>query len=136
MPSLKLAALALAIAAGLAIATPVAAQSLSPLEKSGITPSDRKAFKLTIGNPYERRMTFVLVPLAPDYETPIKGVTIQPAELTMAPGFSRQIIVTFDIDPAKKERTIALCVMPKALDGPILPRVCGRYTGRMASRGG
>lgn len=136
MPSLKLAVLTLAVAAVIAIAAPAAAQSLAPLEKTGVTPSDRKAFKLTVGNPYKSRMTFVLVPLAPDYQTPIKGVTIQPAQLTMAPGFSRQVIVTFDIDPAKKERTIALCVMPKALDGPILPRVCGRYTGRMAGRGG
>jgi hypothetical protein len=136
MPSLRPVALALVAATGLAMAAPAAAQSLSPLEKTGMTPSDRKAFKLTVGNPYERRMTFVLVPLAPDYATPIKGVTIQPPELTMAPGFSRQVIVTFDIDPTKKERTIALCVMPKALDGPILPRVCGRYTGRMAGRGG
>lgn len=136
MPSLRPVALALVAATGLAMAAPAAAQSLSPLEKTGVTPSDRKAFKLTVGNPYERRMTFVLVPLAPDYATPIKGVTIQPPELTMAPGFSRQVIVTFDIDPTKKERTIALCVMPKALDGPILPRVCGRYTGRMAGRGG
>jgi hypothetical protein len=136
MPSLKLAILPLAIAATVAFATPAAAQSLSPLEKSGITPSDTKAFKLTVGNPYNRRMTFVLVPLAPDYQTPIGGVVIRPAKLTMAPGFSRQVIVTFDIDPTKKERTIALCVMPAALDGPILPRVCGRYTGRMAGRGG
>lgn len=134
MPSLKLATLALALVVG--IAAPVTAQSLSPLEKTGVTPSDRKAFKLTVGNPYQTRMTFVMVPLAPDYETPIGGVTIRPAELTMAPQFSRQVIVTFDIDPKKKERTIALCVMPKALDGPILPRVCGRYTGRMAGHGG
>jgi len=136
MPSLKLAILPLAIVATCALAAPTAAQSLSPLEKSGITPSDKKAFKLTVGNPYNRRMTFVLVPLASDYQTPIGGVVIRPAELTMAPGFARQVIVTFDIDPTKKERTIALCVMPKALDGPILPRVCGRYTGRMAGVGG
>jgi hypothetical protein len=136
MPSLKLAALALAVVAGTAIAAPAIAQSLSPLEKTGVTPSDRKAFKLTVGNPYKTRMTFVMVPMAPDYQTPIDGVTIRPAELTMAPQFSRQVIVTFDIDPKKKERTIALCVMPKALDGPILPRVCGRYTGRMAGNGG
>jgi len=136
MPSLKLAMLTLAVGAAITLAAPVMAQSLSPLEKTGVTPSDRKAFKLTVGNPYTSRMTFVLVPLAADYQTPIEGVTIRPAELTMAPQFSRQVIVTFDIDPKKKERTIALCVMPKALDGPILPRVCGRYTGRMAGAGG
>ena len=136
MPSMKAAMLPLVLLAVLFSAAPAAAQSLSPLEKSGVTPSDRKAFRLTVGNPYERRMTFVLVPLLPDYETPTDGVVVKPAELTMAPGFSRPVIVTFDINPAKKERTIALCVMPAALDGPILPRVCGRYTGRMAGAGG
>ena len=136
MPSLKAAICPLLFALGLAVAAPAAAQSLSQLEKSGITPSDRKAFRLEVGNPYDRRMTFVLVPLLPDYQTPTSGVVVKPARLTMAPGFSRPVIVTFDIDPAKKERTIALCVMPENLDGPILPRVCGLYTGRMAGHGG
>lgn len=136
MPPLKAALVSVALLAGLAAAAPTLAQSLSPLEKSGLTPSDRKAFRLQVGNPYDHRMTFVLVPLLPDYETPTANVVVKPAELTMAPGFSRQVIVTFDIDPAKKERTIALCVMPKAIDGPILPRVCGLYTGRMAGHGG
>lgn len=136
MPSLKAMILAALVAAAFLSAGPALAQSLSPLEKSGPTPSDRKAFRLQVGNPYDRRMTFLLVPMLPDYQTPASGVVIQPAELTMAPGFSRPIIVTFDIDHKKRERTIALCVMPKALEGPILPRVCGLYTGRMAGAGG
>lgn len=136
MPSLKLAIVPLLAVLGLAVVSPALAQSLSPLEKSGLTPSDRKAFRLQVGNPYDHKMTFELVALLPDYQTPTDGVVIKPARLTMAPGFTRPVIVTFDIDPAKKERTIALCVTPAALDGPILPRVCGRYTGRMAGRGG
>jgi hypothetical protein len=112
------------------------AQSLSPLTKTGDTPSDRKAFRLDVGNPYNRRMTFAIVPMLPDYATPATGVIVNRTKLTMAPGVTRQVIVTFEIDPAKKERTIALCVMPEDLDGPILPRVCGLYTGRMAGHGG
>lgn len=134
MSPLKLAALGAALA--LTLATPALAQSLSPLEKTGVTPSDRKAFRLTVGNPYAKRMTFELVPMQADYLTPAKNVVVNYPTLTMAPGFTRQVIVTFDIDPARKERTIALCVMPKAIDGPILPRVCGLYTGRMAGAGG
>jgi hypothetical protein len=133
MPSVSSVAVAVAMLLGLAV--PATAQSLSPFEKTGVTPSDRKAFRLIVGNPYKRRMTFTVVPMQPDYETPATGATVKPAQLTIAPGVARQIIFTFDIDPAKKERTIALCVMPKALDGPILPRVCGLYTGRMAGRG-
>ena len=134
MPSMSIRTAALLLP--LCLAAPALAQSLSPLEKSGLTPSDRKAFRLQVGNPYDHRMTFVLVPMMPDYQTPIDGVVVKPAKLTMAPGFSRPVIVTFEIDPTKRERTIALCVMPAALDGPILPRVCGLYVGRMAGAGG
>jgi hypothetical protein len=57
-------------------------------------------------------------------------------EITMAPGMARQVIVTFDIDPAQKERTIGVCVQPKDLDGPVLPRVCGTYVGRLSAARG
>lgn len=134
MPSVK--PIAIAATLVLALAGPTLAQSLSPLEKTGVTPSDRKAFRLTVGNPYPKRMTFELVPLQADYQTPAKNVVVNYPTLTMAPGLTRQVIVTFAIDPNQKERTIALCVMPKAIDGPILPRVCGLYTGRMAGAGG
>jgi hypothetical protein len=77
-----------------------------------------------------------MVPMQPDYRTPANNDVVNYPTLTMAPGFSREVIVTFAIDPNQKERTIALCVMPKAIDGPILPRVCGLYTGRMAGAGG
>lgn len=120
---------------GLGLAAPAVAQSLSPLEKSGVTPSDRKAFKLVVGNPYKQKMTFDILPMQPDYQTPAKGAMVNYPRVTMGPGLSRQIIFTFDIDPKEKERKIALCIQPAALDGPIMPRVCGLYVGRMAGRG-
>ena len=121
--------------AALLLATPAAAQSLSPLERVGNTPSQEKAFRLLVGNPYKQRMTFVLVPMDTTFSTPISGATVRPAKLTLAPNYSRNVIVQFDIDPKLKERTIGLCVMPAAIDGPILPRVCGLYTGHMVSLG-
>lgn len=137
MPSLKLAHLVplLALLLGFGLAAPAAAQSLSPLEKAGVTPSDRKAFRLVVGNPYKQKMTFDILPMQPDYQTPAKGAMVNYPRITMGPGISRQIIFTFDIDPKQKERKIALCVQPAALDGPILPRVCGLYVGRMAGLG-
>lgn len=138
MSSLRLAHLTplLALLLGLAFAAPAAAQSLSPLEKTGVTPSDRKAFRLVVGNPYKQKMTFDIVPMLPDYQTPAKNAVVNYPRITMGPGISRRIIFTFDIDPKVKERKIALCVQPAALDGPILPRVCGLYVGRMAGSGG
>ena len=141
MPSLKLAHLVpllvplLALLLGFGLAAPAAAQSLSPLEKAGVTPSDRKAFRLVVGNPYKQKMTFDILPMQPDYQTPAKGAMVNYPRITMGPGISRQVIFTFDIDPKQKERKIALCVQPAALDGPILPRVCGLYVGRMAGLG-
>jgi len=137
MSSLKLAHLVplLALLLGLGLAAPAAAQSLSPLEKAGVTPSDRKAFRLVVGNPYKQKMTFDILPMQPDYQTPAKGAKVNYPRITMGPGISRQIIFSFDIDPKQKERKIALCVQPAALDGPIMPRVCGLYVGRMAGLG-
>ena len=135
MSPLKLLAVGI-LTALLTSVLPVAGQSLSPIEKAGTTPSLRKAFRLQVGNPYSRRMTFVLVPMQPDYATPAKGASLTAKRLTLAPGFSRQVIFTFDIDQKLRERTIALCVMPENLDGPILPRVCGLYTGRVIGTGG
>jgi hypothetical protein len=112
------------------------AQSLSPMENSGVTPSDVKGFKLTVGNPYKTKMTFLIMPMDAQFRTRILDAQVNYPELTMAPGFSRQVIVTFNIDPQRKERTIGVCVQPKDLEGPVLPRVCGRYTGKLLSAAG
>ena len=121
-----LAAVVLALAA-----SPAASQSLSPMERVGVTPSDTKGFKLLVGNPYSQRMTFSVVPMDPEFTTPIEGAVVKPARVTLAPGRGRSVIVAFKIDPSQKERTIGVCIMPENFEGPVLPRVCGRYTGRM-----
>ena len=107
-----------------------AAQSLSPMRAEGNTPSDAKGFRLTVGNPYATRMIFLIIPMTPDFSQPVADAVVNAPELRLAPGASRPVIVTFKIDPPLKERTIGVCVQPKDLDGPILPRVCGTYTGR------
>lgn len=122
----------LAVAALLAgVPADVPAQSLTPMERTGATPSDIKGFKLLVGNPYPRRMTFVVTAMDPGFETEIEGAVTRPSRLTLAPGKGRSVIVAFKIDPAQKERTIGVCIKPEDFEGPILPRVCGRYTGRM-----
>jgi hypothetical protein len=123
-----IAALALAAALG---AAPAFAQSLTPMEKLGETPTDTKGFKVVIGNPYPTRMTFVVTPMDPTFSTEVGGAVVKPGKITIAPGHQRTVILAFKIDPAQKERTIGLCVVPYKFEGPILPRVCGRYTGRL-----
>jgi hypothetical protein len=123
----------------LALALPAAAsgQSLAPTHGSGPTPSAVKGFRLTVGNPYKTAMTFLVLPLDVGFSRPVGEVEVQPSRLTLAPGFARQVILAFKIPQNSKERTIGLCVQPEKLAGPVLPRVCGRYTGvRLAGVGG
>jgi hypothetical protein len=128
-----LAALACAF---LAIPGVAAAQSLSPMRNEGTTPSNIKGFRLLVGNPYQAKMTFLVIPMDPKFTTLAADAEVNFPEVTMAPGMKRQVIVTFKIDPALKERTIGVCVQPKNLDSTILPRVCGTYIGRLRNAGG
>ena len=112
------------------LTTGAAAQSLSPTHGQGPTPSDVKGFRLRIGNPYRTAMTFVIRPMDAAFRAPVPDAVVQPGAITLAPGFARQVIVAFRIPPGSKERTIGVCVMPEKIAGPVLPRVCGRYTGQ------
>lgn len=120
----------------LAAATAAAGQSLSPMRNDGETPSDIKGFKLYIGNPYKSRMVFEVIPMDPKFEVAALDAAVNFPEITMAPGTTRQVIVTFRIDPRIKERTIGVCVQPKQIEGTVKPRVCGTYTGRLRRAGG
>jgi hypothetical protein len=128
----------LLIAGLLALAPPGAAsaQSLSPMRNAGDTPSNIKGFKLYVGNPYKTRMVFEVIPMDPKFEVLAADAAVNFGELVMAPGTTRQVIVTFRIDPQIKERTIGVCVQPKQIEGTVKPRVCGTYTGRLQRPGG
>lgn len=119
----------LALGIGLGLCSGVAAQSLSPMHKTGPTPGNVKAFRLQVGNPYPGKMTFIIVPMDPKFEHVATNAVVRPSEIKLAPGFGRAVTVQFAIPADSKERTIGVCVMPKDLDGPLLPRVCGTYTG-------
>jgi len=119
-----------------ALACPAAAQSLSPMHAAGATPSDVKGFRLTVGNPYRGRMTFLVLPMDAKFRVAAAAAEVNFPEVTLAPGSSRQVIVTFRIDPSRKERTIGVCVQPRDLDSTVLPRVCGTYTGHRFGAGG
>ena len=112
------------------------AQSLSPMHNTGTTPSNIKGFKLVIGNPYKQKMTFQVIPMDTKFRTVAQDAQVNFPEITMAPGTTRQVIVTFKIDAVRKERTIGVCVQPKDLGGTVLPRVCGTYTGKLPGVGG
>ena len=95
-------------------AVPAAAQSLSPMRNDGETPSLVKGFKLYVGNPYRTKMTFVVTPMDPKFQVPVADAAVNFPEITMAPGATRQVIVTFRIG-----RLIAACscMNPRSHDG-------------------
>ena len=121
----------LAAALILALTGAAAAQSLSPMRNEGDTPSLVKGFKLYVGNPYKTKMTFEVIPMDPKFQVAAADAAVNFPEISMAPGTTRQVIVTFRIDPRIKERTIGVCVQPQAIEGTVMPRVCGTYTGRL-----
>ena len=125
---------AFVVALGAAFAASAGAQSLSPMRKDGTTPTDIKGFRLTVGNPYDQRMTFVMTPMEPGFEIVAGEASVTPALLTLAPGESRQVILAFRIPEPEGERTIGLCITPRDIEGPILPRVCGTYSGTLLIR--
>ncbi len=122
-------AVALALLLAATGITGAEAQSLAPTRARGPTPSLVKGFNVVVGNPYKTRMTFLLTIMDPTFTNPAPNSLVQPASVTLAPGYSRPVIVAFKIDPNAKERTIGLCITPEKIAGPIRPRVCGTYTG-------
>lgn len=118
----------------LVLSVPVMAQSLTPMRKAGTTPSDIKGFRLTVGNPYKQFMVFDLIAMDPTFTRTAMDAEVQPSQLSLAPGVSRQVIVMFKIPNEQKERTIGVCVVPKSIAGPVIPRVCGTYTGELLVR--
>lgn len=117
-----------AVLAGVFV-TSATAQSVSPLRKEGTTLTDRKGFYINVGNPYDRTMVFDLAPMEADYATPATRVAVRPRVLRLAPGRSKRVTFMFEIQKDQKERKVALCVSPTNLEGAVLPRVCGTYTG-------
>jgi hypothetical protein len=112
------------------------AQSLSPMRKQGMTPSDTKGFKLIVGNPYKRAMTFEIIPMDTRFEIVADRAVVRPSEVRLGAGMQRTVTLAFKIPAGQKERTIGVCVQPKDLKGSILPRVCGTYTGVVLTAGG
>jgi hypothetical protein len=129
-------AVPLALAAAF-VATAASAQSVSPMRRNWTTPSDTQGFRITVGNPYKQPMTFEVVAMDPEFRTAAAHAAVQPRLLRLGVGQSQSVLVAFKIGADSQERTIAVCVLPKDLEGPVLPRVCGTYTGaRLVPRPG
>ncbi len=125
----------LATAALVVAASEVAAQGLSPLRREGETPGDRKAFYISVKNPYPKALTFRLEPMELDHQNLAPNAWVHPNKVTIAPNRGRRVTLIMEIPKNETERTISLCVTIPSLESAVLPRVCGTYTGRRFGAG-
>ncbi len=117
------------VLAGSLLAGGAVGQGVSPLRKQGPTPSDRKAFYITIKNPYDKSYAFKLDVMEPDFAQLAENAWVFPKEIIVAPKRGRRVTLIMEIPDDATERTVSLCVSAPGLKTAVLPRVCGTYTG-------
>ena len=128
---LALAALALLAMPGIAYAV-----GLGPLQKTGVTRGDTKAFYLNLTNPYPRTTTFEAY--VDEQGTEGQGpVRIVPSKAKLAALSSRRLIVMIGgLQPGEK-RQVKVCATRLPKEGEIVrARVCSKLSAiRVAGRG-
>ncbi|MBB6124730.1 hypothetical protein [Sphingobium subterraneum] len=77
----------------LALVSPALAVGLGPLTNEGVIDGPRKAFQLTLYNPYPEAVAFRAYAVGIDDETPQERVMILPATTTLGPNVSRRLII-------------------------------------------
>lgn len=120
--------------AALLIAVPVGAVGLGPLSEDGIIDGPRKAFSLTLYNPYSEGTAFRAYAVGIDDgdETPQLRVTILPAESVLGSLQSRRLLVIAnDLQPGETYR-FRLCAERAAPPSGVMinARVCSKLSAR------
>ncbi|MDQ8756442.1 hypothetical protein RCO27_09390 [Sphingosinicella sp. LHD-64] len=126
MRHLGLAVLALALATA-----PAAGVGLGPLAKSGITDGPRKAFYLTLINPYPTATAFRAYAVGERDETAQPRVTIFPGETTLGGNANRRLLVIADDLAAGETYAFRVCAeRAEPSEGLIHARVCSHLAAR------
>ncbi|MCE7796629.1 hypothetical protein LWE61_08660 [Sphingobium sufflavum] len=118
----------------LAMTTPAGAVGLGPLSDEGVIDGPRKAFSLTLYNPYEESMAFraYAVGIDNDDETPQLRVTILPPENRLGSRQSRRLlIIANDLQPGETYRFRLCAERVNPPTGVVInARVCSKLTAR------
>lgn len=119
------------------VATPALGVGLGPLLRTGVTDGPGKAFFLEVSNPYARVETFELSPLAMDSELPAGRVRVVPAQVLLAPGGRRRVIVIARPLLPGETYTFRVCAeRPVRPEETFHARVCSKLAARrLAYRG-
>lgn len=116
-----------------AAATPAGAVGLGPLVNQGIIDGPRKAFYLTLLNPYRQPVEFIAYPagLADDDPAPTR-VAVFPNDVTLGSERSRKLLVIASDLAVGESFTFRVCAErktpPQGIE--IHARVCSKLTAR------
>jgi hypothetical protein len=107
-------------------------QGLTPMQKTGVTGSDKKVFSLTIMNPYPKEMNYELS--AEDRNT---GALQPDVKFTGRRGRlgakgQKKMLVLVPVTADKRE--VRICLRFPEMQESVRPRVCGDFTA-IAFRG-
>lgn len=123
---LGLAATALALAAA-----PALGVGLGPLAKAGVTDGPRKAFYLTLINPYPTAVPFHAYAIGIQDEAPQARVRILPGTVTLGGRTNRRLLVIADGLAPGETYMFRVCAERADLpEGMIHARVCSHLSAR------
>jgi hypothetical protein len=127
----RLAALATLLLAVTLPAAPALAVGLGPLSKSGVTDGPRKAFYLTLINPYRDATAFRSYAIGMEDELPQPRVRILPGDVTLGGNTSRQLLVIAGGLAPGETFAFRVCAERAQLtEGMIRARVCSKLSAR------
>lgn len=133
MPAMRrrLAPLAALLAAAALPAVPALAVGLGPLVKSGVTDGPRKAFYLTLINPYPSATAFRAYAIGMTDEQPQPRVRILPGDVTLGGNTNRRLlIVAGGLTPGETYEFRVCAERAQPIEGMIRARVCSKLSAR------
>ncbi len=119
-------AVAVALSA-IALATPVAAQSLTPMRGEAKSFTDQFAFRVYPANPYSRRIK-VEVKVYDENFAPVRA-SVTPPETYLAPEDNRAVMVLVPFE-GRTERRVRICAESIPFEDKatrLRTQVCGRF---------
>ncbi len=92
--------------------------------------TDEFAVRLTVGNPYNKAVTFNVLAFDENYE-PVDAIIV-PSKLRIGSRDTKQIVVRFPFEgkPMRKVRVCAEGLFSQNNNTAIRTQVCGRYLGQ------
>lgn len=114
-----------------AAASAAGAVGLGPLKKDGLTDGPRKAFYLTLVNPYDSQESFRAYAVGSEDEADQVRVRIVPAMVQVGARQNRRILVIAeDLVPGETYAFRVCAAKAIAIEGMVHARVCSKLSAR------